>query len=359
MFKRRISLLLSLLMLLSLSALASVVKPTDDFYVFDGADILSEQTEGMVVFANDRLYADCGAQFCVVTVTSTGGEDTGDYAYDLINEWGIGDADRQNGFLLLLVVDGDGDTSNDDYYTEPGAGVDEVMSWGSIKEIVNTELEPDFAAGSFDRGVDRVFRKLFSRLAKACGSSVTAEDGVRDYEKWLSEGSSSDQPERIGGGYSDEGYGAPGYGGAPRRENGGGSMWLGLIIVILIVFFIFRSAGRRTGRPFIFFGPVYRPRPPRGPRGPMGPGPGPMGPGPRAPRGPGGFSGGRPSGGFGGGSRSGFGGGSRSGFGGGRSGGSFGGGRSGFGGGRSGGGFGGGRSGGGGGSRGGGGGRGR
>ena len=36
--------------------LAEVVQPTDDFWYYDGADVLSERTEGEILFANQRLY---------------------------------------------------------------------------------------------------------------------------------------------------------------------------------------------------------------------------------------------------------------------------------------------------------------
>lgn len=327
-------------MLTCFCAFAAVLSPSNDFYVLDDAGVLDTQTEGMIVFCNDLLYQNCGAQFVVVVADSIGGEDIGDYAYELFNKWGIGDSQKGNGYLMLLAIE------EEDYYFLPGEGLDESMSWGKTKEIVNKYLEPDFAAGDYDSGVDKVFRQLFPMLADVCGSDVTVADGIAAYEDYIENG--ENYKIDYGGYQGDE----------PYERKGGFRTVFGTIIIIVILIVVLSAFARpvyrrrRGGVPFVFFH-HHAPRPPRPPRGPH--------------HGPGGF-GGPHGGGFGGGPRGGgphggsFGGGPRSGgprggsFGGGRSGG-FGGGRS--GGGRSGGGFGGGRSGGGGGSRGGGGGRGR
>ena len=63
--KRFLALALAILLALGCtSALAAtrVVKPGDDFYYLDTADVLSEATEGEIYFSNVRLYEACGAQ---------------------------------------------------------------------------------------------------------------------------------------------------------------------------------------------------------------------------------------------------------------------------------------------------------
>lgn len=325
--KKKILALAVCLLLACTCAYAGVLKPTDEFYVNDDANVLETDTEGMIIFSNDLLYEDCGAQFAVVVAESIGNEDIGDYAYDLFNEWGIGDSKKDNGFLMLLAIE------EENYYFLPGSGLDTDMSWGKIGGIVDDYLEPYFAKGEYDEGVDKVFRQLFPVLAKACGSKVTVDDGIEAYEEYMESGASQ------GGSVS--------YDYEPREESRkrSGIPWYVILIIIVIVFSVISKArsaarGRRmSGVNFINISAPRVHRPHRAPGGPV-----------RTVR-TRSFSA-KPGGG-----RT-----TRSSFGGGRS--TFGsssrssGGRSSFGGGRSGG-FGGGRSGGGGGSRGGGGGRGR
>lgn len=306
--KKFIACLMSLLMMAA-SALA-VVSPSDDFYVLDKANVLDADTEGMIVFSNDLLAADCGAQLVVVTVDSTGSEDIADYAYELFNDWGIGDRKAQNGFLLLLAID------DEDYYYLPGTGLDYDMSGGKIRPIIGEYLEPYFAKGDYDEGVSKTFEQLFEKMAKVCGSDATVKQGKKDYEKWLASGDS--EPIVRTGSTSER-----------ERKSSGPSLFT-IILIIVVLSLVFGGGRRRCrrGMPFfpLFFHTTHTYHtPPR------------RGPAPRVHIN------------IGGGNRPRTGGGGHT-FGGGAGRSSFGGGRSGFGGGRSGGG---------GGSRGGGGGRGR
>lgn len=165
--------------------------------------------------------------------------------------------------------------------------MEEELSWGKVKNLVNSSLEPEFAKGNYDAGVQAVFPLLFRRLAQVCGSDVTVDQGKQAYRDYLN------------GSYDYAPY---------QEESGVDFFWIILIVLVLILIFGSRGGGRRR-RGFFFFMPPHYHRPPRPPFG----GPDRHGPGPRPPRG-GGFGGGS-RGGFGGG-RSGGGGGSRGGGGG-------------------------------------------
>lgn len=360
---------LCLLMCMAVPVCAgAVVQPNDLFYVYDGAGVLSADTEAAIVLNNDALYEACGAQIVIVTVDSTGAMDIGDYAYELFNDWGIGSAEKNNGVLILMEI------GNEDYWYLQGRGIERNLSTGDLAEMVDQYLEPDFADADYDAGAQKIFEKLFERVADIYGANVRyREYDADDLYGQMSEQSSKNvivsDPERDHEG----GSGLFGllFGGIFGLVGGifgliGGILRLILMIVAISLLvgvlrwlsYSFRGISRPAGmsiwwfRPWRIFRPRYRaPRTPRPPRPPHGG----FGAGPR----PGGFGGGHFGGSstrskFGGGGRSSFGGGGRSSFGGSS--------RSSFGGGRSSGGrssFGGGRSGGGGGSRGGGGGRGR
>ena len=56
---------------------------------------------------NDKLAEACGAQIVVAAVKTLNGLTCRDYAYRLINEWGVGDRTENNGAVLLLAIDED------------------------------------------------------------------------------------------------------------------------------------------------------------------------------------------------------------------------------------------------------------
>ncbi|MDY2871012.1 MAG: TPM domain-containing protein, partial [Eubacteriales bacterium] len=150
---KRLSALLLALLLTAASALAApkVIQPTEDFYVNDSANVLSDEVEGLIVLNNDKLYAACGAQIVFVTVPTTGTASIEDYAYTLFNSWGIGSSDKNNGILLLMAI------GDDDYWLMQGKGLQDYITSGDLDDMLLNDLEPDFAAKDYSAGAEKLF----------------------------------------------------------------------------------------------------------------------------------------------------------------------------------------------------------
>lgn len=258
----------------------AVVEPTEQFYVADYANVLQQDTKDDIVEKNAVLYEQTGAQIVVVTVDFLDGMAIEDYALELFNEWGIGSAEKNNGVLLLLAI------GEENYWVLQGKGIEPYLSSATLKGILDESLEPDFAKGDYDAGVQKTFTALLQEVEEIYAGDTSLPYTASRYEPY--------EPYEE---YETRAF---------RFSIG---QMIGLVVVlVLVVYTITRFAGRGGGCCLfpIFIG-GRRPRPPRPPfRGGFGPRP------PRPPRPP--FGGG-----FGGhGSRSGFGGGAgRGGFGGG------------------------------------------
>lgn len=133
-------------------------RPGEDACVLDSAGVLSESTETAIQQGSDRLFEDSGAEICVVTVDFLGGRNIDDYANDLFDRWGIGSAQRNNGLLLVLAV------GEDDYYALPGYGVDDLFTGAVLQELLDENLEEDFAAGNYDAGTLKFFHAAYDLL---------------------------------------------------------------------------------------------------------------------------------------------------------------------------------------------------
>ena len=312
-------------------ARADVVKPNDDFYYYDDAGVMTDATRAMIYYNNVELQKACGAQIVVAAVKTLDGLTREDYAYRLINEWGVGDKTENNGAVLLLAIE------EDDYCLTTGTGLERHLDAGTVKTILDEYLEPDFASKNYDDGVRKTFEAIFTRVNSAYRAGVTFQSAYN----WETTGDSLPSTTRTDPQTTET---------VKKQHKGGGGMSVIFVLIVLfIVIAVIRSVLRSIFRPFgpgSWFGCMGGPRP----RPTYHDHHHPHGPGPRPPH-FGGFGGGNRGGGFSGRSGGSFGGRSGGSFGG-RSGGSFGGGS------RSGGGFGGAR-GGGGGGRGGGAGRGR
>lgn len=109
------SLLLTAVLFVFLTVPALAV-PYDFHYVWDGANVLSAQTEEHITRKNETLFRETGAQIAVVAVDFLDGKDIEDYTYDLFNTWGVGSTQRDNGFLLVMAI------AEENYYLRRAPG---------------------------------------------------------------------------------------------------------------------------------------------------------------------------------------------------------------------------------------------
>jgi len=149
MTKRLCAFLAAVLMLVG-TALAYPARPESGF-VNDAAGVLSAETIEHINEYNQILFSNTGAVIAVATVENTEGKDIDDYTYHTFNDWGVGDKKEDNGLLLLLDIGGD------NYFAAPGEKIARKLSEGMIWDILQADLEPDFAAKDYDAGVKKAF----------------------------------------------------------------------------------------------------------------------------------------------------------------------------------------------------------
>ena len=182
-FARRAAAAGAVLAALTLAALPALAAPkvqvSTTNAVADHADILSDETEQYVNDVSIKLSDACGAQIVVVTTDFLDGMDIEDYAYTIFNNWKIGDADKNNGVLLLLAI------GEENYWCMQGKGLESALTSGMIDDILWNDLEEDFAAGDYDSGARKTFDALYTVVYDyydvgaaegAAGNTVSDED---------------------------------------------------------------------------------------------------------------------------------------------------------------------------------------
>lgn len=149
-----------------LPAAAKIPSPSNSFYVLDKANELSLSTEEHIVSVNEELERRTGAQVVVVCVRTTGNTEIADYAYQLFKKWEIGDEKKNNGVLILLAV------QDSDYYALQGKGLENILSSGTLKLMLDDYLEPDFAVGDFDAGAKKMFDAVARFLSEVYSVTI-------------------------------------------------------------------------------------------------------------------------------------------------------------------------------------------
>jgi len=156
--------LLTLVMVFSIlffnNVFANIPNHTEAFYVNDFAGVLSSETMAHIVERNLHLSELNGAQIVVTTVHFVDGIPIEDYAMEMFNQWGIGDAVQNNGVLLLLAI------GQEDFYVAIGDGLHNIMPDGDVSIMLTTYLEPYFDVSNYDQGVRNVFDQIYSVLSR-------------------------------------------------------------------------------------------------------------------------------------------------------------------------------------------------
>ena len=149
------ALLVMFILLISTVSALAFPEPTEDFYVADYAEVLSDTTESMIISQNDLLYAQTGAQIVVVTVRYLeDGYYADEYAVKLFNDWGVGDAEKNNGILLLLV------TEEGKGWLTQGSGIEHYLTNDDVDMMLENYFWKKFDKGDFDGAVDTLFSEL-------------------------------------------------------------------------------------------------------------------------------------------------------------------------------------------------------
>ena len=84
--KKILYLVFTLILFFSFSQSSNaIVSPTNEFYVNDYANVLSEDTKNYILENSAKLYDKTGAQIVVVTVKNMDSSAIEDYEYDVFN----------------------------------------------------------------------------------------------------------------------------------------------------------------------------------------------------------------------------------------------------------------------------------
>lgn len=139
-------------------SVAALPTQTDAFFVNDYADVISSETENKIYSQGENLYNACKAQAVVVTVDSLDGEPIEGYAYNLANEWALGDKDEDNGVLILLAV------NDREVRIEVGSGLEGALPDSKTGRIIDTYGIEYFSRDDFSSGLASVYNSVVNEI---------------------------------------------------------------------------------------------------------------------------------------------------------------------------------------------------
>lgn len=173
MKKRFLSILSALVLItvLASAAFAAVPDPHKDFYYLDQVGVMSTETKSLLYTNGEALKKACGAQIVVCIVDSFGRLSAEDFAYELIEKWGVGDKKKQNG-VALVIAEGDGE-----YRMAIGTGLERYMDGAFVQELLDRYFHPYFKDYETDKGIQALYGPLFKRLCTIYDADVSLITG--------------------------------------------------------------------------------------------------------------------------------------------------------------------------------------
>ena len=117
--------------------------------VVDQAGVMSTASKSDVEAKSKALEERSGVQLAVVTVASLHGSDIESYANQLFRFWKLGEAQKNNGVLLLVAP------VEHKVRIEVGYGLEGTLTDALSSVIITSAIIPRFKSGDFSGGIER------------------------------------------------------------------------------------------------------------------------------------------------------------------------------------------------------------
>ncbi len=198
------------------------LKPTDDFFVNDFANVIDSedqqqmQNTGVALFKNEQTE---GAQVVVVTVETVDGADMADYALELGRAWGVGNKEKDNGIVILLA------TEDRKIEIAVGYGLEGAMPDSKAGRFLDVYAIPYLKQDNFSKGLKELYTAVVNEVYIEYG--ITPENYVSIENAEAEQG--SDGMKIL---YS----------------------WIALVICVLVFSALFGRRGGGGGFPIFFMG---------------------------------------------------------------------------------------------------------
>lgn len=202
----------------------AMLEQPENLYVADVAEVLSDETEAYVVSRIAALKEACGGEIAFVTLDYLGDLTAEEYAYTLFNQWGIGDKQKNNGMMVLIVI---GENS---CWLTPGHGIEDDFPSTQCTEYLSRYLWQYQNAGDCDTGVRSLTDALITWYSQYYNVNVAgAQNQFYTFPV-------------------NSGYGEP-YPDSPQQEQSGLFSGSGILTLLAIGFVLFLVLRNNSGRP--------------------------------------------------------------------------------------------------------------
>ena len=168
---------------LAAAAIAEPYPSPEDPFVTDLSGVIPDDTEARIEDTLKALRSETGVEMTVVTIPSRKTYDPSPsieaFATGLFNTWGIGNKDRDDGILALIVTD------DREMRLELGAGYDKGFD-AVAQSVIDRAFLPRFKTGDYAGGIEAGTRETIDRIARRNAANLAPEPmGGTGLISWL------------------------------------------------------------------------------------------------------------------------------------------------------------------------------
>lgn len=174
----RLLILLTALATFALSPVTAQTIPALTGPVMDLADQLTPEQEQALEGKLRAFQSSTQQQFVVVTLPDLEGYDISDWGYRMGNNWKLGDAERDDGLILIVAP------KERRMRFEVGDGIEgtfpDAMAWIIIRDDITPRFKAGDIPGGIDAGVDAAIQQLQLPPEEAAARAASAAQAERD-----------------------------------------------------------------------------------------------------------------------------------------------------------------------------------
>ena len=155
----------------------------ENIYVNDWANLLDAQAESKITQKLKALKTDTQVEITLVTIGSMSDyantkQSIESFALELFNQWGVGDAEKNNGVLVLVS------RFDREMRIATGSGYDSTNKNSVAKSIIDNYFIPNFKQDNYQKGIlagmSRVVQEFNPNSSAAIGFRSSAKQSVNN-----------------------------------------------------------------------------------------------------------------------------------------------------------------------------------
>ena len=189
-----------------------ILKMSPSGYVEDFVNVIDDEKENLITQISSIVDSKTDVQIAVVTLQSLGLYTIEEFSYKLLETWGVGQKEENNGILVVLSLD------ERKVRIEVGYGLEYLIPDSIAAQIINSYGIPYFKSSDYSQGLLNIVYQLGDIIAKSQNATLST---------WLSE----------------QGVSVP-------QQNGSQVLAFFVLIIFIFLFIIISSFFGRRRTPF-------------------------------------------------------------------------------------------------------------